>query len=564
MRSILLPFGFLALVAGWLLPGHYPPWVSYQQQWISALGAALLAMAAVAGLTSGRIRWPAIAVFFALLSLIPLAQLAWGQIRFASDGAMPAAYLVAFAMSVAAGAFLAEQLQLQWLDALASAILVAAFASVLIALVQWLQLSESIFIAPLPAGDRPFGNLAQPNHLATLLCLGVTCVVWFFERRRLNGLSSSMLVGWLGWGIVMTQSRTSWLFVVALVVWWAAMRSRIGLRLGTKAVAWSVLFFVLGVVCWTPINRLLLLSGLHVGEHLQSNLRLLHWATLLDAVGHSPWLGFGWLQVTRAQELTALSHPASHEMLQDSHNVVIDLMVWAGIPVALLTVGVVAVWLVLAIRRCRQAAVWILLASIAAILTHALLEFPLDFSYFLLPLGLLMGSVEGYTGGIRLPPWPRWSFAAPLAGMVALLFFIGQECTVLEDSSRQLRFFMAGIGTDQAASVPPPDVRLLDAPREYHRYWLTTAREGMSDQQLDWMRDVSQRNAFPPAMLRYALAAGLNGRASEAARTLALLCSLHPKKRCDEGRISWASAQAKYPRLQAIAMPVEAAEERVP
>jgi hypothetical protein len=68
------------------------------------------------------------------------------------------------------------------------------------------------------------------------------------------------------------------------------------------------------------------------------------------------------------------------------------------------------------------------------------------------------------------------------------------------------------------------------------------------------MRDVMQRNSSPPAMLRYALAAGLTGRADEAAKTLALICSLHDEKRCAEGRQSWVQLQDKYPQLRGIVM----------
>ena len=88
-----------------------------------------------------------------------------------------------------------------------------------------------------------------------------------------------------------------------------------------------------------------------------------------------------------------------------------------------------------------------------------------------------------------------------------------------------------------------------------HRFWLTQARPQMTSHELDWMRRVSMREPRPPAMLRYALAAGLNGRPDEAALTLARLCHLHPAERCDEGRASWHSAQEKYPALRAVAFP---------
>ena len=77
----------------------------------------------------------------------------------------------------------------------------------------------------------------------------------------------------------------------------------------------------------------------------------------------------------------------------------------------------------------------------------------------------------------------------------------------------------------------------------------------MSADEVDWMRRVSQRYPVPAALLRYALAAGLNGRPDEAAATLGRLCKMHAPARCDEGRVAWAELQGRYPELRAIVAP---------
>ncbi len=549
-------WAWLCLALGWLLPGHYPPWVTYQQQWLAALGAALIAAAALADASPRPVRWPWLAVVVAAFAAVPLLQVLGGQVRFISDGVLPALYLLAFAISMAAGAMLASRQGLRWVDALTAAVIVAAMLSTAIALVQWLGMSTSLFVADLRPGARPYANLAQPNHLATLLGMGVAGLLGAYERRRLGGASTALAVGWLGFGLVMTQSRTGWLFVVLLVLWWALMRRRAGLRLQAQPVVAGVALFVLGIVCWAPLNQaMLILANNSLAERLQPGPRWALWAPLWDAIWQAPWLGYGWMQVALAQQAVALGHPATYRMFQDSHNLILDLVLWMGLPLGGLLAAVVAAWLVLQVRRCRDAQCWALLAAAGAVLVHAMLEYPLDYTYFLLPLGLLMGSVEGLSGTPPGRAWPRWTLGLPLAGMVAMLLWIGEECMQLEDASRQLRLFLVGVHETGVTTVPPPDVKLLDAPREYHRYWLTPAVAGMSDEQLNWMRDVAQRNAFPPALLRYALAAGLNGRTDEAASTLAVLCKLHTEERCDEGRQSWALLQQQHPELRAIKMP---------
>ena len=39
--------GMIAMCASWLLPGHYFPWGSFQQDSLAAIGAALIALAAI-------------------------------------------------------------------------------------------------------------------------------------------------------------------------------------------------------------------------------------------------------------------------------------------------------------------------------------------------------------------------------------------------------------------------------------------------------------------------------------------------------------------------------------
>ena len=62
-------------------------------------------------------------------------------------------------------------------------------------------------------------------------------------------------------------------------------------------------------------------------------------------------------------------------------------------------------------------------------------------------------------------------------------------------------------------------------------------------------------DAAPPAMFRYALAAGLNGHPEVAARTLAQLCSIHPLTRCEEARDGWRTLQERYPELREVPPP---------
>jgi len=65
---------------------------------------------------------------------------------------------------------------------------------------------------------------------------------------------------------------------------------------------------------------------------------------------------------------------------------------------------------------------------------------------------------------------------------------------------------------------------------------LTPARVDSDPAYLQWVRDVASRHPMPPAMLRHALAAGLNNEAAEAELVLIRLCKMHMGQMCDQGR----------------------------
>ena len=65
----------------------------------------------------------------------------------------------------------------------------------------------------------------------------------------------------------------------------------------------------------------------------------------------------------------------------------------------------------------------------------------------------------------------------------------------------------------------------------------------------------SRRFAYAPAMLRYALAAGLNGDPAAAQLTLARLCRVHRATRCEEAREAWQSLQQRYPEMARVRLP---------
>lgn len=543
--------------AAWLIPGHFPPWTAFQQQAAAALGAALIAAGATTTHGSMGWRWPQLSLWIAVLAAVPVVQYLAGQVHFVSDAILPSLYIVAFALCIAAGANLARRNAALWPDALMLAILVAAVVSTGLAWMQWLRVElPYVPIDPVPPHGRPFANLSQTNHLSTLLGLGAAALLYLYERRSVSGPIAAIGCAWLGWGLLMAQSRTGWLFVVCLVAWWWLARAR--LRLSGAAVLIGCGAFVLGVLGWSAINDLLLLSTPEaLRDRADGTLRSHLWRAMIEAIGRSPWIGWGWNQVSFGHLAVAMDHDAGQRVFQNAHSIVLDLPLWMGLPLAAVVLASAGWWLLSKLGECRQQGpAWALMLAVIAIGVHAMTEYPLDYTYFLLTLGLLIGTLEAGSSRTVLLQAPAVTFQVPLAVCVSMLLWIGVDYVKVEQAARDVRLVLAGIDPARKASdVPPPETMLLDVPREYHRLWITQATPGMSPAQLAWMHDVVWRNPSSLALLRYALAAGLNDRPQEAQMTLRAICHIHPPKRCEETRQAWREAQATHAVLRSVPPP---------
>jgi len=550
--------GPLALIpAAWLLPNHYLPWLS---AWQDGWAMAMLAVAAIASRLRGTVApWFLAATGVALVSV--LLQAVHGTVFFAGDAWMVALYWLAFVIAWVVGSRLASPaaaagVESDHLGVFVAAVVVCAMVSVGIALGQWTQtIRLAILVAELPPGGRPFGNVAQPNHLCTIAFLGLCGLAWLFQQRRVGqatlGVSSLVLV----LGMVASGSRTAWLqlAVLAGVVLW--FRSRAGLRAGFVWLGGVLVAYTLAVAAWPAFNEVLGLSGQRSAEEqFEGSVRLELWRMMIDAVSRRPLLGYGWQQMVLAQQEVALDHPALQRHFEYGHNTAIDLLVWAGIPLGGLILLLLCLGIVSLVRRSRDArAVW-LLAPAGGLVAHGLVEHPLAFAYFLIPLGVMLGAASSLASahrGVRVAP----AVGVTLAAVFSLALVItARDYLRAEENFRTFRLESAGVGAGLPRSAAP-DLTVLTQLEAFLGYVRITARPGMTDEDLEQMRRVSSRFAYPPAMLRYALAAGLNGQPDVAGRTLQRICAMHARPRCEEAAASWQTLQAQFPVLRGVPAP---------
>ena len=550
--------GLLLFSVAWLMPGHYFPWIAFQQEAVAAGGAALLGLSCLVRRREQPLVLPAIAAAALALAVVPMAQWGFGKVHFLTDALLPALYLAAFALVVVASRALCSDSDSRFVPMLMAVLLLGACLSNVIALGQGLQNGWGSFVEQLRGDGRAFANFTQPNHLAPLLGLGLAATWWLYETRRVGALGALALCLFLSLGLAMTQSRVGWAFVPMFVFSWAVKRRSLLLRTSAMGLLASVACFVALAALWPTLSAAIDGSAVYgVAERVQSvGGRRVHWPALWDAVWRQPLFGWGWMQVTAAQQAVALDHPPAHEWISYSHSLLLDLLVWNGAVIgSLLIVGGTA-WIVSRLRACVDVDSWAALVAGGAIFVHALFEFPYAYAYFLLPLATFIGVIEArHRPAASGPTMPRLVFAAFGLALCAMLAWLCTEYVTVEDMAQRTRFSEAGYVVPADRKPTAPDVVLMDSQREFLRFRQTTARPGMSAEELANMRAISQRFTPPAVLLRYALAMGLNGEPAESTRSLRILCSIWTAKNCDEGREAWAAAQAKYPQLATVPFP---------
>jgi O-antigen ligase len=549
---------FVLLIAAWLAVNHYPLWVTSHIELLAALSAGLLAAAAVGRAAAGRIGVPVPALFLAGLAAIPLLQAASGLIYFAGDGWIAALYLLCAAWVVLWSARLVELNAAYWADGLAWCLLVGALLSAAIQQVQRWDIDIgplSLYVASLRPGRAAYGNLAQPNLLADLLMLGLAGLLFLFERRRLGAAVALLVAVLLTACIAMTQSRAVLLLFAVALGWHLAYRRRLALRTPWWVVASLAALWVGLFLAWPSVLGALDISvGAQIADRVRPGPRTVLYQQLWDAIWLRPWLGYGWNQVSVAQIAVAADYPDSR-LVEHSHDIFLDLALWNGVPLALLIVGLAGAWLVRAARRVdTNLRAGFALLVVLLLLTHSVVEFPLEFLYFLVPFSMALGILAGETGRPSTLRLPRAAGVGAIAGFVALVAWGAVDYWRMEEAHRDMRFVVARFGAPMPAQAPPELSTQFTQLSAFHRFALTTPRAGMSPDELEWMRKVAHRYGYAPSLYRYALAQALNGDLAGARLTMLQLRQLHGDQRYLEGNVDLerlaASEQPQFRRLQ--------------
>jgi O-antigen ligase len=268
---------------------------------------------------------------------------------------------------------------------------------------------------------RPFGNMAQANHLATYIAFAMAGALFLVQTRRLAVGIWLLISTIFAVGLALTVSRGPWLQMGVIVVagFWMAFaqtRNEPLLRRSNREwvipIALGVLFFVVNaLIRWANVHYHLELAQSAAERFKDAGQiapRLALWKYGWTMFKTHPLLGVGWGEFPSYQ-FELVKTLGGVEIANNSHDIFIDLLAKTGlIGIAIVLIGLVA-WLVRVVRAPQSAGRVFGIALIGVLTMHALVEYPQQYMFFLLPAMFVFGLLE--TRPLRLVPG-RLSFGA--------------------------------------------------------------------------------------------------------------------------------------------------------
>lgn len=257
--------------------------------------------------------------------------------------------------------------------------------SALIALLQYFDLEAPLFPwVNIAQPGQAFGNLRQPNQLASLLVIGALALRWWVQAGRVPVGAALALGALLMAALAATASRVGLVALLAcgmLVAWWALRAGR-GQR-AVLAVGGVVALYVLAALALPQLAQWAdgvagrdMLERLRTAESTCGS-RLILWRNVLHLISLKPWTGWGWGELDYAHYITLYEGARFCHILDNAHNLPLHLAVELGVPVALAACAALA-WLVWRGRPWAEQhhapLAWGVLAVIGI---HSLVEYPL-------------------------------------------------------------------------------------------------------------------------------------------------------------------------------------------
>lgn len=530
----------ILLSLAWIIPNHTKPWMAFYSDAIA--GVMLLTVAfGVLFRSSSKLVVIGLSLLFLFLAAVPWLQYSVGVVHSSGMAWINSLYLIGLSLAIFVGWNWERSTPGECLDFLFLAISIAAVISVGLQLLQWFHLPPGNFWVAYVGESRFSANMAQPNQLATLLLLSAMGVAWGYARKSLGPVISIILVLYLLFGVVLTESKTAGLNVagvlLALYLFWGESRPK---RFNLVLLGFGV-YFVSLYLSLPSINEFLF-GEPSIRRPVGDPIRLDMWKSLVNAVMERPWLGYGWGQTTEAV-FASTDFPGTGGMTKHSHNIVLDIFLYNG----LLLGGFVVLVLGATFRRFLahlENDFFIIPAlTVGMVLVHSMLELPLHYAYFSLPVGMVLG-VLGQRSGVKV--WcvcPKWLGLGLAAAVACGLWITVADCLEAERTYFNVYFGKKG------KAIPPefqPKLTVLTQWRDRQMFANSKPGAPLSPEQLSWMKGVIVTTPEPFLLFLLAQNLALNGQPAEAKEWLGKMCKTVPSQVSKDLAEQWESAAESH------------------
>jgi len=412
----------------WVVPTlvfthRFPITSFYGELTAAVLGLAALFLLARRDLWEGM-AFPRIALVpLGLVLLLMLQLFLTDRVAYPAQSFLAALYLLwALFLMVLAGVLCREIGRDSMAAILAWFVLAGGVLNAGLAILQHYRIHTFLDPVVAQAGAQVAANMAQYNFFADYIGLAIASLLFLSAGRRRILWS---LLPLLLFVLALTSSRSAWLYLGALAILSAGhyWRDRspahktlalvaLALLPGFALMQWAAhlpwLAGDAGVV--TASDRLFA----EVGDG--GSIRLAIWREALQIFLQFPWLGAGQGQFSWQHfQMVMPSFPGIGAMLSNAHNLIMQLLAEQGLFAAVLVAGGVAMWLVSQFGRRFSLTDWWLLALLAIIGIHSMLEYPLWNFKFLGIAAILLGMGETRVLRLDLRATGRLAFVLMLA-----------------------------------------------------------------------------------------------------------------------------------------------------
>lgn len=239
---------------------------------------------------------------------------------------------------------------------------------------------------------RPYGNLRQANHLASMCVLGLASTWWLLQKQLVSRSAAASVAFMAYSALAMTGSRIGLIevFVMAvLITIWQRENKKINFVIFGLGPLWLVLMIVVLPILSQLLGENLETLSQRDGSSISARVEL--WKAAWKLAINHPVQGVGWGEF-RYASFVELPVIEGVENASNAHNLPLQLVAELGFAGSFLILAPV-IWTLLKRRlwwQAEDAVRWALLVVLVVGL-HSLVEFPLWYLNFLIPTAVAFG-----------------------------------------------------------------------------------------------------------------------------------------------------------------------------